>query len=67
MIAREDISTLADNIAVLKTGLVGGGSTVTAFIVSNMESIEAWLRVTSLLVGIAVGIATLWQICRRRR
>lgn len=69
MIPREDIATynvLADNVAVLKTGLVGGGSTMTAFIVSNIESIEAWLRVTSLLVGIAVGIATLWQVCRRK-
>ena len=67
MIPREDINALADNIAVLKTGLVGGGSTMTALIVSNIQTIEAWLRICSLLVGIAVGIATLWQICRRKR
>lgn len=70
MISRQEIdayNVLADNVAVLKTGLVGGGSTLMGVILSNISEIEAWLRVSSLLVGIAVGIATLWQICRRKR
>jgi hypothetical protein len=70
VISRQEIdayNVLADNVAVLKTGLVGGGSTLMGVILSNISEIEAWLRVSSLLVGIAVGIATLWQICRRKR
>lgn len=70
MISRQEIdayNVLADNVAVLKTGLVGGGSTLMGVILSNISQIEAWLRVASLIVGIAVGIATLWQICRRKR
>jgi F0F1-type ATP synthase assembly protein I len=59
-----DSQNLVQDVA---RGIVGAGSSILGLLVSNIETIEAWLRITSLLVGIAVGIATLWQIFRRKR
>jgi len=48
-------------------GLIGVGSTMLGIITSNLDQIESWLRIASLLVGIAVGIATVWSLTRRRK
>lgn len=56
----------AQNAADLWRGLFGGGSAIMAFTLSHIEQIEVGLRIISLIVGILVGIATLWKICRRR-
>jgi hypothetical protein len=39
-----------------------GGTTV-----SMIAQVESWLRVTSLVVGIAVGLATLISIIRKNK
>lgn len=70
MIPREQIAIYeqhAANAHDLVRGLVGGSSTMLGFIISHLAQLEAWLRVTSLVVGIAVGIATFVQIIRRRK
>lgn len=64
--SREHLTQL-HNITDLVKGAIGCGSTMLGIITSNLESIEAWLRVTSLLVGIAVGLATFLSILRRRK
>lgn len=48
-------------------GIIGVGSTLLGFFTSNLDQIEAGLRITSLLVGITVGIATVWSLTRRRK
>lgn len=47
-------------------GLLGVGGTLTGVGVS-LAQVEAWLRVSSLAVGIAVGIATFISIVRNRK
>jgi len=44
------------------TGLVATASGIT---VSMLPEIEAWLRVSSLIIGCAVGIASLLVILRK--
>lgn len=56
----EDAPTLAK-------GLVGTLATSGGVAVSTLGWIEVWLRIISLLVGIAVGIATLISIIRKNR
>ena len=45
------------------TGLV---ATATGLTLSLLPEIEAWLRVLSLLIGCAVGLASLYAILRRK-
>jgi xanthine/uracil permease len=45
--------------SILTTGFVGVASTSIAVGVSFAAQAEMWLRLTSLLIGIAVGLATL--------
>jgi hypothetical protein len=45
------------------TGLV---ATATGLTVSMLPEIEAWLRVVSLIIGCAVGLASLYAIMRRK-
>jgi hypothetical protein len=45
------------------TGLV---ATATGLTVSMLPEIEAWLRVVSLIIGCAVGLASLYAILRRK-
>ncbi|WP_395736264.1 hypothetical protein [Prosthecobacter sp.] len=47
-------------------GLLGGGTWLASFIMSNLSTIEAVLRITSLLIGIAVGILTVRSILRKK-
>ena len=46
------------------TGLV---ATATGLTVSMLPELEAWLRVASLLIGCAVGLASLYAILRNRK
>lgn len=55
------------NLSDMLKGLIGVGSTMLGIVTSNLDQIEAWLRITSLLVGITVGIATIWSLTRRRK
>ena len=46
------------------TGLV---ATATGLTVSMLPEIEAWLRIVSLLIGCAVGLASLYAILRNKK
>jgi hypothetical protein len=46
-------------------GLLGVASTSGGIIISNLPAVEAWLRITSLCVGIAVGVLTAISIVRK--
>jgi len=46
------------------TGLVATASGIT---LSMLPEIEAWLRVASLVIGCAVGLASLYAILRNRK
>jgi hypothetical protein len=45
------------------TGLL---ATATGLTVSMLPELEAWLRIASLLIGCAVGLASLYAILRNR-
>jgi hypothetical protein len=50
----------------LARGGLGMGATSTGIYLSlSLPQVEAWLRVVSLLVGIAVGVATFIAILRK--
>ena len=65
-VSREQFIQL-QNLSDMLKGLIGVGSTMLGIITSNLDQIESWLRIASLLVGIAVGIATVWSLTRRRK
>ena len=46
------------------TGLV---ATATGLTVSMLPEIEAWLRIVSLLIGCAVGLASLYAILKNKK
>lgn len=46
------------------TGLLATASGIT---LSMLPEIEAWLRVASLVIGCAVGLASLYAILRNRK
>ena len=46
------------------TGLVATASGLT---LSMLPEIEAWLRIASLVIGCAVGLASLYAILRNRK
>lgn len=48
-------------------GFLGVAATTTGEIVSRIDTLEAWLRITSLIVGIAVGVITFIAILRNLR
>jgi len=43
------------------TAVIGGTFNLLAFLVS-MQDIEAWLRISSLVVGNLVGFLTIWKL-----
>ena len=49
----------------LKQGALGIVSTAGGTAVSLLAQIEVWLRIASLIVGIAVGIATFVSILKK--
>jgi hypothetical protein len=48
-------------------GSIGTTTSLGATIVSLLPQVEAWLRVVSLLVGIAVGVASFVVVVQKRR
>ena len=58
---------LKQNIATAFKGILGTVSPITGAVVSSTVEFETWLRILSLIVGISVGIASLWSILRNRK
>lgn len=48
-------------------GFVGTLATILGTVASWQEHLEWGLRITSLIVGIAVGAATIWSLTRRTK
>lgn len=48
-------------------GFVGTSAPLAAWTVSKLAEIEAWLRVVSLLCGIAVALVTIWGLLRKKK
>lgn len=58
---------LAENTSDILTGSIGILGTSGGLILSHIDQIETALRITSLIIGIAVGMATLYSLIRRKR
>jgi hypothetical protein len=50
---------------VMLRGTIGTATSWLAVVASLLPNIEQWLRISSLLVGLSVGIVTLIQLVRR--
>jgi hypothetical protein len=46
-------------------GFLGVAAPAAGAITSLLPAVEVWLRILSLVVGIAVGVASFWSIVRR--
>jgi hypothetical protein len=57
----------AETVVTTAKGALGLGATGGSFYVSFLPKVEAWLRLISLLLGIAVGVATLVSILRNKK
>ena len=55
----------AENALTAGKGALGMTATTAASVVSTLPTVEIWLRIVSLIVGIAVGIATFISIVRK--
>ncbi len=53
------------NYSKVVDSLVGMAAPVIGLITSMQEQFEYWLRVGSLIVGIAVGLASLYRILKK--
>jgi hypothetical protein len=53
-----------DQLKTIATGLVGSATSIGAAVYSMLPHLEAWMRLASVAVGLAVGIATLIKILR---
>jgi hypothetical protein len=53
-----------DQLKTAATGLVGSATSIGAAVYSMLPHLEAWMRLASVAVGLAVGIATLIKILR---
>ena len=51
----------------LAKGALGAGANLLGVITSFQQELEWWLRITSLGVGVLVGILTAWSIIRKAR
>lgn len=56
-----------DNLKTIATGLVGSATSIGAAAYSMLPHLEAWMRLASVAVGLAVGLATLIKILRDLR
>lgn len=61
------MAPVQDHVAVLSKGAGGTMASIGSFYVSLLPQLEAALRITSLLVGIAVGVITFISIYRNIR
>jgi hypothetical protein len=59
-------TSLPDDNMVLFKGTLGTGAPLLGVVVS-LSQVEAWLRITSLVIGCAVGIASFISIVRKRK
>ena len=48
--------------SVVRNGFLGVIGSATSFTISKLELLEAWLRVSSLIIGIVVSLASLTYI-----
>jgi hypothetical protein len=55
------------HLGTIERGLVGVLATSAGTFVSLLPTVESWLRVASLVVGITVGLATLYSILFNRK
>ncbi|WP_395753311.1 hypothetical protein [Prosthecobacter sp.] len=62
---RDEIFQIERHTDIVK-GIIGSVAWGTSVITSNLPAIEAWLRIASLMVGIAVGIVTIRSIVRKK-
>jgi len=51
----------------LVNGAIGVTASASGVAISFCPQLEAWMRVTSLAVGIAVGLVTLWKLLRKKK
>jgi len=58
---------LEDHSAQLIKGSVGMSATLGSVGVSTIQEIELWLRISSLCIGIIVGLLTTWSIIRKNK
>lgn len=56
-----------DNLKTAATGLVGSATSIGAAVYSLLPHLEAWMRLASVAVGLAVGVFTLVKILRDLR
>jgi len=54
----------SDQLKSAATGLIGSATSIGAAVYSMLPHLEAWMRLASVAVGLAVGIATLIKILR---
>lgn len=54
----------SDQFKTIGTGLIGSATSIGAAIYSMLPHLEAWMRLASVGVGLAVGIATLIKLLR---
>jgi len=53
-----------DQLKSAATGLIGSATSIGAAVYSMLPHLEAWMRLASVAVGLAVGIVTLVKILR---
>jgi hypothetical protein len=54
----------SDQLKSAATGLIGSATSIGAAVYSMLPHLEAWMRLASVAVGLAVGIVTLVKILR---
>jgi hypothetical protein len=54
----------SDQLKSAATGLIGSATSIGAAVYSMLPHLEAWMRLASVGVGLAVGIVTLVKILR---
>ena len=64
---RQLLQTDSEAREIVRNGVLGVIGTGTGTTVSMLAEVEAWLRVTSLVVGIIVGVVTICSIVRKMR
>lgn len=54
----------SEQLKTIATGLIGSATSIGAAVYSMLPHLEAWMRLASVAVGLAVGIVTLIKILR---
>jgi len=63
----EEPMTAQDTIHTIKQGGAGVGASAAGVGVSFLENLEQWLQLTSLSVGLIVGLITLYNLTLGKR